>query len=455
MRGTLERTIGLRDLTLLVVGVVIGSGIFLVPAVVLRGVDGNVIVALLVWLIAGVLSLLGALTFGELGATRPEAGGIYVYLRDAWGPFAAFLFGWTMFLVIGSGSSAALAVAFSTYFAEIVPLSPLLAKLVSVAMLATVVAINVLGTRRSVAVQNWSTAVKASALVIMSALLVLSGDGFRASDAALTMPALTPSLLSAMGIAMIAVLWAYEGWQWATFSAGETRDPQRTFPRGLAIGTGTIVMLYCFAVIGYVAALGPAGAAESDSIAAAAVRTLFGPGAGRIIAVAILISIFSAANATFLTGPRVVYAMARDGLFFRRLAEVHPSFGTPAIAVLTSGAWAMILALSGTFEQLLTWVVFTGWLFYALAAASIFVYRRREPHVARPFRVPAYPLTPALFVLAAAAIVLNAVFAQTSGALLGIAVVLTGAPVYLLWRRSMRRRLDATAAMPASAQEDD
>ncbi|MGH7506636.1 MAG: APC family permease, partial [Longimicrobiales bacterium] len=363
---------------------------------------------------------------------------IYVYLREAFGTFPAFLFGWTLFFVIGSGALATLSVAFSGYASQIVPLSPLASKAVSIAMIVAVMTINVLGTRRSVSVQNWTTAAKVTALVVMSVLLLAAGAGFGEGRHTVWPEALTPSLLSAMGMAMIGVLWAYEGWQWATFSAGETVDPQRTFPLGMAIGTGTLVLLYCLANIGYLAALGPAEAAASDSIAAAAVAAVFGPAAGILIALAILLSIFSAANATLLTAPRVFYAMARDGVFFKALAEVHPRYGTPAFAIIAGSLWAMVLAATGTFEQLLTYVVFTGWIFYALGAASIFVYRRRMPDAYRPFRVPGYPVTPLLFVAAAGAIVVNALFTQPGQAFIGIGVVLLGAPAYLVWRSRQR-----------------
>jgi basic amino acid/polyamine antiporter, APA family len=436
MGATLERTLRLRDMTLLVIGVVIGSGIFIVPATVLRQTEGRFGLALLVWFLAGVLSLLGALTYGELGAMDPQSGGIYVYLRDAFGRFPAFLFGWTLFFVIGSGAQATLSVAFAAYAGEVVPLGAFASRAVALGMIAVLAVLNVLGTRAAVQVQNWTTAIKVAALLAMSGALLLYAP---APLAAADFPtSWSPSVLSATGAALIGVLWAYEGWQWATFSAGEAVDPQRTFPLGIAIGTAALVVLYCLANVAYVAALGPAGAAAADGIAAAAVAAVFGPAAGKLVALAILISIFSAANATLLTAPRVFFAMARDGVFFRSLATIHPRFGTPALAIVAGALWAMVLAATGTFEQLLTYVVFTGWLFYALGAASIFVYRRRQPAAARPFRVPAYPLTPLLFVVAAVAIVVNAVFARPQEALVGIAVVLLGAPAYALWRTRVR-----------------
>jgi basic amino acid/polyamine antiporter, APA family len=437
LRGTLERTLRLRDIIVIVVGTVIGSGIFIVPATVLRQTGGDPTVALAVWVIAGVLSLLGALTYGELGAMRPEAGGLYVYMRDAFGPFTAFLYGWTLFFVIASGSVAALSAAFTGYLGELVGLGPVTARLAPLLMIAAVMVINVRGTRRSASVQTWTTAFKVGAILLMSGALILAGGAEASTGDVLAAPAdpASTSLFAAAGIAIIAVLWAYEGWQYATFSAGETQRPQRTFPLGLAIGTTILIGVYCLANLGYIAALGPEAAAGSLSIAAHAVDAAFGPLAAKLIAIAILVSIFSAANGIVLTAPRVFWAMARDGVFFRGLAHVDPRFGTPAISIVVMCLWAMLLAATGTFDQLLTYVVFTGWIFYALGAASIFVYRRREPDADRPFRVPGYPVTPAVFVAAAAAIVFNALLAGTGQALIGIAVVLTGVPAYLIWRR--------------------
>lgn len=439
MREKLERTLRLRDLIVICIGAVIGSGIFIVPATVLRQTGGDPTIALAVWVAAGVLSLLGALTYGEMGAMHPEAGGLYVYMRDAFGPFLAFLYGWTLFFVIASGSVAALAAAFTGYLGQLIPLSTGTARVAAILMIGTVMLINVLGTRRSASVQTWTTAFKVGALVLLSlALMALGqqGTGVVAVAGPLEEPA---SLLAATGIALIAVLWAYEGWQYVTFSAGETIDAQRAFPLGITIGTVALIVVYCLANVGYVAALGPEAAAASTGIAADAARAALGPTAATLVTIAVLVSIFSAANAITLTAPRVFFAMARDGVFFRQLAHVHPRFGTPAFAVIAACLWSMLLAATGTFDQLLTYVVFTGWIFYALGAASIFSYRRRMPDAYRPFRVPGYPVTPLLFVAASAAIVLNALFTQTGRALIGLAVVLTGAPAYLVWRSRTRR----------------
>ena len=432
--ATLERTLGLRDLILLIIGTVIGSGIFIVPGAVLRQVQGGVGLAMLVWLAGGILSLLGALTYGELAARSPKAGGIYIYIRDCFSPLPAFLYGWTLFLVISSGSIATLSVAFSAYLGEIVPLTPAVSKVIAVGMIAIVTVVNVLGTRESANLQNWTTAIKVAAILIMSGALLWLGRGFSGAGIALWPTEAGPSLASGFGLAMIGVLWAYEGWQYVTFSAGETVNAQRNFPRALLVGSAALIGIYLLANVAYLNALGPTKAAQTDSIAATAVTAVVGPWASKLVALAILISIFSAANGVALTAPRVYYAMARDGLFFHSLAEVHPRFRTPAFAVLAGSAWAAVLAATGTFEQLLTYVVFSGWLFYALGAASIFIYRSRRPDVASPYLVPGYPWTPLLFILAAAAIVINTMLTQPIRAAVGLGVVLLGAPAYLIWR---------------------
>lgn len=443
MTDQLRRTLSFRDLIFIVVGTVIGSGIFLTPGGVVRA-SGSGGMALLAWTIGGILSLLGALTFAELGASRPHCGGIYVYLRDAFGRLPAFLFGWTMFLVIGSGSLATLGAAFPRYLAVFVPLSPVAAKIVSLLVIVAVSALNIRGTRQSADVQGVATAIKAGVLVLLAAILIALGGGEAAPASGTDAQAATRgwwpetfsfATVTGMVTGMIGVLWAYEGWQYVTFSAGETVDPQRTFGRGIVVGTMILIAVYVFANVGYFAALGIDGVAASDRVASDAATAVLGPWAGRALAVVILVSIFSAANGLTLTLPRLFFAMAQDGLFFARLAHVHPRFGTPAAAIIGTALWSAVLVLSGTFEQLLTYVVFMSWLWFALAALAIFTYRRREPDAPRPFRTPGYPLTPVLFVLAALGIVVNTVFAQPVQSLVGLGITFTGIVAYAWWRR--------------------
>jgi APA family basic amino acid/polyamine antiporter len=435
--GSLRRTLGFGDLVMLTLGTVIGSGIFLVPAVVLRQTGGRLGLALSIWLIGGVVSFLGALTYAELGAANPDAGGLYAYIRDAFGPLPAFLYGWTSFLVIASGSIAALAVAFSNYLSQLVPIGPTAARIASVLLIGVIALVNVRGTRESASVENWTAATKVSALLLLSLALIVLGRGAASGEPS---PVAAPvSLAAGIGGAMIGILWAYEGWQYVTFSAGETRDPQWVFPRAIAVATAALIALYMIANLGYVAALGVNRAAASDHVAADAMRAVFGPVSGKFFSALVLVSIFSAANGVMMTAPRLYYSMARDGVFFARLARVSERFGTPASAILLLAAWSALLAASGTFEQLLTYVVFTGWIFYGLGAMSVFASRRQHPDAVRPFRAPGYPVTPLLFVASAVLLVVNTLREQPGRALVGLGIVLLGTPAFYLWRARSRR----------------
>ena len=437
MAATLARTLGTRDLTLLVVGNVIGSGIFLVPSSVLVQSGESVPIATAVWLVGGVLSLLGALSYGELGAMEGtgSGGGLYAFIRDGFGPFPAFLYGWTLFFVIGAGTIATLAVAAANYMTQFMPLSQAQKSIVAATLILLMMAINVRGTRESATVQNVATAIKVVAILAMSAVLFILGKG---SPVVPVAHAVTPASLSGVGLSIISVLWAYEGWQYVTFVSAEAKDPQKSLPRAIAIGTMSLIAIYLIANFAYLAALGPARVAASERVAGEAIATVMGPAAGWLIAAVIIVSMYSAAHATVITVPRVYFAMAQDGLFFKRLADVHPRYNTPALAIITSCVWAIVLALTGTFEQLLTYVVFIGWIFYALGAAAVIALRIKRPDAARPFRVPLYPLPPILFVLAAAVIVLNTMISKPTQAAIGIAVVLAGAPAYFIWRARLR-----------------
>lgn len=437
MAATLARTLGTRDLTLLVVGNVIGSGIFLVPSSVLAQSGESVPIATAVWLVGGVLSLLGALSYGELGAMEGtgSGGGLYAFIRDGFGPFPAFLYGWTLFFVIGAGTIATLAVAAANYMTQFMPLSQAQKSVVAATLILLMMAINVRGTRESATVQNVATVIKVVAILAMSAVLFVLGKG---SPVVPVAHAVTPASLSGVGLSIISVLWAYEGWQYVTFVSAEAKDPQKSLPRAIAIGTLMLIAIYLIANFAYLAALGPARVAASERVAGEAIATVMGPAAGWLIAAVIIVSMYSAAHATVITVPRVYFAMAQDGLFFKRLADVHPRYNTPALAIITSCVWAIVLALTGTFEQLLTYVVFIGWIFYALGAAAVIALRIKRPDAARPFRVPLYPLPPILFVLAAAVIVLNTMISKPTQAAIGIAVVLAGAPAYFIWRARLR-----------------
>lgn len=440
----LVRTIKLRDLLYLFVGSVIGSGIFIAPGLILRQVHASVGLSLLVWMAGGGLSLLGALTYAELAAANPEAGGLYCYIRDGFGTLPAFLYGWCLFTVIASGTIAALARAFTKYLNEIVRLDEWQSNAVSIAMIAVVTAVNVWGTRKSSNLQNVTTAIKAGLVVVLSVALLLAGHHGGELSAAMKTDLRGFSLLSSFGLAMIAALWAYEGWQFGTYSAGEVVNPESAFPKAFFLGSLFLIGLYLIAVLAYLVAIGPAAASATDAIAATAAKAVFGEWAGKLVAATILISVFSSTNSVILTAPRVFYAMAKDNLFFKKLAEVHPRFHTPAASVISLGLLAAVLTQAGKFSELVEGVIFVGWIFYGLAGAAIFPLRRKLAGKELPYRMPGYPWAPILFVLAAVAIVGNAIYratiepAQFRHVLAALALLAAGVPVYLFWRLKNR-----------------
>ncbi|MHB1329138.1 MAG: APC family permease [Gemmatimonadales bacterium] len=436
MSDELKRTLTAKDVAVVTMGTIIGSGIFLTPGGVMTNSGGYVGMAIGVWIVGGILTLLGALTYAELGCTRTGTGGLYAYIRDAFGPVWAFMYGWTLFVVIASGSLAALAVATGDNMAALFPgLSDMGKKVVALVVLGGLAFLNLRGTKQSATILTVATAAKALALVFLIVALPMFGTGL--SEVTEPMPtSWDATLLSGGLLAMISVLWAYEGWQYATFIGGEVKDPQRNFPRGLVVGTLAIIVIYVLTNVGYVAGLGPTKLALSTTVASDAVGNTFGPTAARLIAIPVLLSIISAAHAIILTASRVFYAMAKDGVFFSKLGEVHPRFGTPANSIIAIAGWGAVLAMSGTFGILLTYVVFIGWIFYGLGGLSVFVFRRREPDAPRPFKVPFYPVTPILFVLSAAVIVLNTIVSNPLQGVIGIGGVLLGLPVYFWWRRS-------------------
>jgi APA family basic amino acid/polyamine antiporter len=439
--SSLVRTLRQRDLYLLFVGSVIGSGIFLTPGLILRQLNGSVGWSMLVWIVGGGLSLLGALTYAELAAANPEAGGLYCFIRDGFGRASAFLYGWCLFLVIASGSVAALARAFTRYMAEIIPISAFAQTIVAVAMIAVVTAVNVWGTRKSSDMQNVTTLIKGGVIVALSLVLFALGKQGATILSSLGTTQDTSSLVTGFGLAMIAVLWAYEGWQFGTYSAGEVVEPQKAFPRAFLLGSLTLVGLYLVAIVAYLFALGPVLATNSDAIAAQAVSAVLGKNAGIVVALTILVSTFSAANSVILTAPRVFYAMANDNLFFKKLGEVHPRFRTPTVAIVALGVWSSVLACWGNFAQLIGGVIFIGWMFYGLGAAAIFPIRRASGDKPIPYRVPGYPWTPIVFVLAAGAIVANAIYSavrdpsQFKNLVVAIVLFGLGLPAYFFWRK--------------------
>ena len=428
----LPRAIGYLDSTAIVVGTIIGSGIFLVPHNVAMhvGTPGSLFA---VWVVGGLLSLAGALSLAELGAALPEAGGVYVYLREAYGKSFAFLYGWGMLVVIHSGSVATLAVAFGIYSGAFLPLGPLERKLLAAAVVAVLTAVNVLGVRPGSAVQTLFTFTKLAGLVIIVASAVFV-RGVRPLTASLPLP--TPrTTVSSFGVALIGVLWAYEGWHMLSFTAGEVKNPARVLPRSFFLGTVLVVLSYLSANLAYLRVLTLPALAQHQRVAATAMEILAGPRGRLFVSALILCSIFGALNGTILTGPRAYFAMARDGVFFSSVGRVHPRFHTPAVAVLLQGALSIVLAVSGTYEQLFTYVIFSAWIFYGAAVMAVLVLRRQRPSLERPYRIWGSPFLPIVFALAALGIVVNTMLTKPRESGFGLGIILLGLPIYFAWRR--------------------
>jgi amino acid transporter len=440
----LARILNRWDLICLFLGSVIGSGIFLVPHQVMRHVDHSAALALGAWLTGGVLALAGALTFGELAAAAPAVGGPYVFLRDGFGRPAAFLYGWVAFLAGCGASIATLGAAFSSTLAVLLPgtvlVTPLAQKLLSLTVIALLALVNLRGTRQGANVQNWSTAIKVGALLVMSAVLLALGRGDVAGGPTTAVTGSEGPLASGFGLAMIGILWAYSGWQEVACCAGETVEARRTFPQAALMGVAAVIGIYMIANVGYVAALGSSGLGAAKNAAAAGLGVVLGPWAAKLVTLTVLVSILGAMNSNYLTKPRIFFAMAHDGLFYRKLAEVHPNFGTPAFAIVAGALSAVPFALTGTFEQLLTYFVFATAAFDVLVAACVFSYRRRWPTTSRPYHVPGYPWTPLAFILATLTILGNLMVTKPRDALVGLAILGLGLPAYWIWHARQNRK---------------
>ncbi len=430
----LARRLGVFDATMIVMGGIIGSGIFVNPHVV----AGRVHTPLLIvgaWVAGGLIALAGAFVYAELAARRPEVGGQYAYLRDAYHPAVAFVYGWALLLVIQTGGMAAVAVTFARYFREITHM-PLGESAVAALGLALLVAVNCLGVRAGSTVQSALMVLK----ILAIAALVAAGLFFagRPADATSVAAARQGDSLASFGAAMTPVMFAYGGWQTASFVAGEMRDPRRDLARGLLVGVLGVVALYVAVNVACVLALGAAGLAATPTPASAVMRNAFGPRGAALIAVGIAISTLGFLSQGMLTAPRVYFAMAADGVFFRRVAWVDPHTRAPAVAIALQGALSLLIALTGTYEQILNYVVSVDWIFFGLTAGTVFVFRKRAAGDGEGARIPGHPVTTALFIAAAALIVLATVWKYPAHSAVGIAIMLAGIPVYLLWRRPVR-----------------
>ena len=434
----LARRLGLFDATMLVMGGIIGSGIFINPSVVAKQVHTPFLI-LGVWVFGGLLALIAAFIWAELASWRPDVGGQYAYLREAFHPSVAFLYGWVLLLVIQTGGMAAVAVTFSRYFVEMTHL-PVRDSVLAAIVLSLLTVINCLGVRAGSTVQSIFMVLKIVAIVgLVLCGLFLSSSTAVTATAVLDRP-VSMDLLTAIGAAMVPVLFAYGGWQTATFVAGEIKEPARNLSRGLIFGVIGVVALYLSANFVYIRVLGTEGLANAAAPASAVMRSGLGELGARIIATGIAISTVGFLSQSMLTAPRVYFAMARDGLFFRQVATVHPRTRAPIVAIGLQGVLAIVIAFWGRYEQILNYVVSMDFIFFGLTACCVFVFRKRESGPNSPKRIPGHPVTTLLFILACWLVVINTIIRYPRNTLLGMAILALGVPAYFIFSRTTTAR---------------
>jgi basic amino acid/polyamine antiporter, APA family len=453
----LVKGLGLYGAASVAAGTMIGTAIFVVPSRMLRLV-GTPWMVILVWVCAGFLSLFGALGYAELGAAIPEVGGEYVYLHRAYSSLLGFLFSWTTFIIAKPASIAAIATAFVLYLSYFFPA---LAQVIwqthipfgahgwtleltglqvgAAVMIALLSVLNIFGVRRAGNVQTFFTACKLGVLALLIILGLALGQGSFAHFSSAAGFAAHGGMLAAFGVATVAALYAYDGWNNLSMVAGEVESPQRNIPRALIYGTILVVVVYVFVNLAYFYVLAPEAARASQTIAADTARQFLGKWGGAFVAAGVMISAFATLNGSILTGARVPYATACDRLFPRPLARLHPRFHTPVVSLVAQAAIAGVFALTGTYDALYTKVIFSEFLFYALVTAGIFVLRRREPNLARPYRTWGYPIVPAIFVTLSVLLLINTFVEQRSDSLWGLLLVGSGVPVYFLWKQWQAR----------------
>jgi APA family basic amino acid/polyamine antiporter len=453
----------LLDSVLLLVGGIIGSSIFL-TAKDIAGALPHPVLFVIVWILGGLISLCACFAFAELGSMFPDAGGQYVYMREAFGDLAAFLYGWMLFAVANGGSIAALSVASAAYLGGIIPgisqdhvifsaagIVLTRAHVVALISIVLVTWVNVAGLRRGALLQNVATWAKFAAMAAFVLLGFTIGKGdwhhFMSSNwtsaQGLSMGFGSGQLLSAFGVALIAVFWAYDGWVYITWVAGEVKDPRRNVPLAMVLGTLAVGVIYVSMNMAYVYALPLSEIAKHETIAHAAAVALFSPRAAVWLSAMIAVSCFGAMASLVLSGSRVYYAMAKDGVFFQNMAKIHPKWRTPALSLIGQGVWACLLTVSGRYDQLYTYVMFGMVLSYTLTVIGLFILRWKRPDTPRPYRCSGYPWLPAIYILIGTAWTLNTVVTRPKEALAGTIIVLIGVPGYLYWKRNSRKAIAA------------
>ncbi|MGZ4787717.1 MAG: APC family permease [Terriglobales bacterium] len=433
----LAREINLRDGIAIVAGTMIGSGVFLVPSAI-AAVVPSLGMVLLVWIVGAAVSVSAALVLSELGAMFPAAGGLYVYLREAYGPAVAFLYGWASMFAIDSGATAAVSAAFGIYLGQLVALSPAQVKLCGLGVIVFLTIFNCLGVKFGKGIQNVFAASKIVGITGMAVLLFSKANLGQMRTS--LWPESAHTNLVGFGVAVVAALWAYYGWHETSYNAGEFRNPQRDLPKALVYGTLLVTAMYLLANVAYYAVLSPLQVAQSPRVAATALAAIFGSSAAAVLAVLIMISTFGAANGMILSGPRIPFVMARDGVFIHAAGRTNTKTHTPILAIVIQGVWSCILCSVGTFSQLITYAVFTICIFFVLAAMAVMKLRRTRPELTRPFRTPLYPVLPIVVAVANGGLIVNTIAADPKGSLIGIAMVLIGLPAYYGFRWKNARR---------------
>ncbi len=451
----LLRRLGLKEATALVIGTVIGTGVFL-KATKMSQVTGSPLWVILAWIVAGLLSLAGALCYAELGGLYPQAGGEYVYLREAYGEMAGFLYGWMRFWIGTPGSIAAYGVGAATFLGGIFQVNPeassWMKNLAAIAMITGFSSLNTISVIVGGRLAAFMTALKIAMILGLTTALFLASKGSSWSHLQEVSGSGGWCGFSAFGTAMLAALWAYDGWNNMPMAAGEIKDPGKNIPRGLIYGMTTVLVIYVainlsyFYVLPFSEVLSSYSSASPSAmpVATKAASLAFGSVAVVLLSSAFVFSALGSMNGSILTGARIPFAMARDGLFFHQLGRVTKKSRTPWVAILAQGAVASALALSGTFDQLTDYVVFASWIFYAMVTASIFVFRKRNPNAERPYRTPGYPMLPAVFLAASVLLLINTVISTPRESLIGLAFIISGIPVYFIFRRKQKQSLART-----------
>lgn len=459
----LRRELSLVDSALMLIGIVLGSGIFMTTGIMASSLPSPSLI-MLAWAVGGLLTLAGASVFAELGAALPEAGGGYVYLREAYGPLVSFLFAWVTLLVYQPGAISAVAVGFAEHLGYLLPrlgaevemlrvplggftLSISAAQIVAAAAILGLTALNILGLRVGSNIVNVVTGLKVAALVGFAVLGILVGRP-SAAHVTLSAPRATADLVSGFGLALVAALWTYDGWINLSFSGGEVKDPGRTIPRALLLGTGALTALYLLVNAVYLLALTIPEMQGVTRVAEKATTALFGPGAGVFMVAVVALSSFGGTHGTVLTGARLYYAVAKDGFFFRAMAHVHPKHHTPDVALWVQGVLAAALALSGRFDQLFTYCMFAAILMYAATTASVMTLRRKRPDLVRPYRVWRYPALPIIYIAALMVLCVNTLLTRPLESLSGLLIVAAGVPVFFLWRRRAKPASEPSPISP-------